>query len=227
MPTDHFGDEVQIPFGGGQITLVRKDSALLSDGSATWVGEVKDTGERAVLMLWGNALLTGYFAYKGTIYAVESLGGGVTAYAELGRQLPDHPAPSERHDSVKTPDSSQPTVPTTPPEPKVSPFPETTHMALKAKNITIDVMLLYTPNMAQHYIRDPADLLALAIEETNDTFRNSGLSNIKLQLVHTQPINYGTETEDHLPISMRWSTGKGRSKMSRSSATRNTPTLLA
>src|SRR5262249_30341815 len=73
-PADAIASEVQLPFRDSTITLVRKSSTLQSDGSITWVGEVKETGERAVLMVWGDALLTGYFAYKGTIFAVESLG---------------------------------------------------------------------------------------------------------------------------------------------------------
>src|SRR6185295_6984348 len=96
VPTDPVGSEVKLPFRDGQtITLVRKSSSLQSDGSISWVGEVQETGERAILMVWGNALLTGYFAYKGTLFAVESLGGGVHAFAELGRvdQLQDHPNP--------------------------------------------------------------------------------------------------------------------------------------
>jgi hypothetical protein len=32
-------------------------------------------------------------------------------------------------------------------------------LALEAKNVTIDVMLLYTARAAKHYIRDPSDLL--------------------------------------------------------------------
>ena len=96
-PTDPVGAEVILPFRGGQtITLVRTGSLVRQDGSVSWIGVVKDTGERAALMLWGNALLTGYFAYKGTIFGVENLGGGLHAFAELGRdkQLPDHPEPS-------------------------------------------------------------------------------------------------------------------------------------
>ena len=57
-------------------------------------------------------------------------------------------------------------------------------------------MLFYTPNVAAHYVREPADLLAVAIEETNETFKNSGLGNISLRLVHTQPINYDGSMED-------------------------------
>ena len=53
-------------------------------------------------MLWSNALLTGYFAYNGTIYTVESLGGGVNAFSEMDRRLipADHPAEGGRADSV-------------------------------------------------------------------------------------------------------------------------------
>src|SRR5262249_57576664 len=65
-----------------------------------------------------------------------------------------------------------------------------------AKDIIIDVMLLYTPNVANHYIREPEDLLALGIEETNETFRNSGLGNIRLRLVHTQLIDYDGSAGD-------------------------------
>jgi hypothetical protein len=56
--------------------------------------------------------------------------------------------------------------------------------------------MFYTPNVARRYVRDPADLLAVAIDETNETFRNSGLGNIKLRLVHTQPINYDGSADD-------------------------------
>src|SRR6476469_10562532 len=58
-PTDPIGSEVRLPFRDGHsITLVRKGSALRNDGSITWTGEVLETGERAILMLWGDALLT-------------------------------------------------------------------------------------------------------------------------------------------------------------------------
>ena len=74
-PTDPIGAEVRLPFRDGQsITLVRKASLAQKDGSVLWRGEVQETGERAVLMLWNSSLLTGYFAYRGTIYTVEKSG---------------------------------------------------------------------------------------------------------------------------------------------------------
>jgi hypothetical protein len=195
--SDPFGAEVTLPFRQGKsITLVRKSSTFREDGSITWVGEVADTGERAVLMLWGNALLTGYFAYNGTIFAVESLGGGINAYKELGHGLPDHPAEtgSRDGDSARAPDAITPKH--APSEPGVPPFPDKERKALEAKNITINLMLLYTKNVARHYTRDPADLLELGVDETNETFRNSGLGNIRLRLVHSQLIDYDASVGD-------------------------------
>jgi len=174
---------------------------LQKDGSVVWHGEVPETGERAMLMLWSNALLTGYFVFNGKIFTVESLGGGVNAFAEMDRRrLPaDHPEPGNRRDSG--PPASQPAAKQhallrpAPPEPAVDPFADAQRQALEARNITIDVMVLYTANVAKRYVREPADLLALAVEEANATFRNSGIGNVSLRLVHTQMIEYD-ETED-------------------------------
>ena len=198
-PTDDVGAVVQLPVRGKNISIVRKDSNVQKDGSVLWNGEVQETGERAMLMLWGNALLTGYFAYNGTIYTVESLGGGVKAFSEMDRrQIPsDHPEPSSRIDSVPLAPAPGPTGPRAPvSEPKVEPFADADRLALEAKDITIDVMLLYSRNVAELYIRKPEDLLALAIEETNQTFKNSGLGNIKLRLVYTQVVDYVGSEDD-------------------------------
>jgi hypothetical protein len=198
-PTDSIGAQVRLPFREGKyLTLIRRGSAAQTDGSVSWRGEVEETGERAVLMLWGNALLTGYFAYNGTVFTVESLGGGVHAFAEMDRRkLPaDHP-PAAARDSAPMPDANEPATPRpAPPEPAVAPFADADRRALEAKTITIDLMVLYTGNVAKRYIRNPADLLALAIEETNETFRNSGLGNISLRLVHSQLIDYDGSIED-------------------------------
>jgi hypothetical protein len=195
-PTDDIAAEVHLPFRGGHITLIRKDSVLQKDGSIAWHGEVQETGERALLMLWSNALLTGYFAYKGTIYTIESLGGGVNAFSEMDRNAlpPDHPDPTGRRDSISPPPTPQ--ARSQRQEPAVPAFSDTERAALEAKDFTIDVMLLYSSNVAEHYVRDPADLLALAIQETNETFKNSGLGNVKLRLVHTQVVDYDASEDD-------------------------------
>jgi hypothetical protein len=195
---DPIGTEITLPLGGDKsITLVRKDSAIQMDGSVLWRGEVNETGERAVLMLWNSAALTGYFAYQGTIYTVENLDGEIRAFAEMDRRRPqpDHPAPNSRRDSTPAADELPP-LRVAPPEPAVPAFQEAQRRALEAKDITIDVMVLYTSNVAKRYVGSPADLLALSIEEANQTFGNSGLGNIKLRLVHTQVVDYDGSKDD-------------------------------
>src|SRR5215813_12745624 len=121
---DTVGAEVRVPVAGKTITIVRKNSTMQSDGSVIWLGEVQETGERALLMLWSNAVLTGYFAYNGTIYTVETLGGGVKAFSAMDRRrIPaDHPEPTGRIDSIPDAPAPPPAPPPPMPEPQVEPF---------------------------------------------------------------------------------------------------------
>ena len=210
---------------GSNITLVRKRPPDFTPGGVTWVGETEETGERALLMLWKDGHLSGYFGYKGRVFTVSHVGGDVHAMAEIDpRKLPpDHaPDPAQRNPSVAP--APAPALPKMPPEPAVAPFPDAERQALEAKEIVIDVMLLITKKVADSYIRDPADLSALAVEQTNETFRNSGLGNIKLRLVHYQLIDYDEAGADRSIISIAWSTASGPSRTSRSCATRSAPT---
>ena len=187
---------------GGYIKLVRKQPPDYTPGGVTWIGETEETGERAVLMLWKDGHLSGYFGFKGRVYTVNHVGGDIHTMAEIDprRLPPDHaPDPAQRNTSVAPPPPA--TLPPAPPEPEVAPFPDAERQALEAKQIVIDVMLLYTPKVANTYIHNPADLSALSIEQANQTFRNSGLGNISLRLVHTQLIDYdeaGADLFDHL-----------------------------
>jgi hypothetical protein len=97
------------------------------------------------------------------------------------------PAPGSKARAVARPQ---------PPEPAVAPFSAQARQALEAKQIVIDVMILYTANVAKRYVREPSDLLALAIEEANATFKNSGIGNVSLRLAHTQLIEYDVTEDD-------------------------------
>ena len=102
---------MKLPFRGGTITLVRKTSTRRSDGSISWRGEVADTGEPAALMVWNNAPLTGYFAYDGTIFTIENVGGGVNIFAEMGPcKISDHPSLASSCDNAISSQSVTPGV---------------------------------------------------------------------------------------------------------------------
>src|SRR5262249_18317359 len=195
-PQDDPYAKVVLPLGDGLIRLVRARPPDFTPGGVTWVGETEETAERAVLMLWKDGHLSGYFGYKGRVYTVNHVGGEVHTMAEIDPKKlpPDHaPDPAQRNPSVT------PAPPTQ--EPEVPPFRDADRQALEAKTIVIDVMLLYTPKEVAEYIRNPVDLSSLAIEQANQTLRNSGLGNVSLRLVDSQLIDYdeaGADQFEHL-----------------------------
>jgi hypothetical protein len=178
----------------------------------TWHGIVAETGESALLMRWHDGHITGLVGYKGRIYTVASLGGQLHAVVEMDpRQMPpDHAAAKPTADprADLRPDAPAKLAVAAPPA-AVAPLPDTERQALEAKQIVIDVMLLYTKRAASRYVRDPRDLLEMAIEQANDAFRNSGLGNISLRLVHTQVIDYDESDGDHFEHLYRMVDGVG------------------
>ncbi len=56
--------------------------------------------------------------------------------------------------------------------------------------VTITLIVAYTKQAASHYSDIDKDLIALAIEEANQSFRNSGLGQIQLEVVHSYETGY-------------------------------------
>ena len=130
-------------------------------------------------------------ATRGRLFSINHLGDDIHTIAEIdpGKLPPDHAPGTRGSSSVSVP--RKPAWPRpAPPEPKVTAFVDAERQTSEGKNIIIDLMLLYTRTAAKHHIGAPADLPALVIEEANDTFRNSGLGNISLRLVHSQLTEY-------------------------------------
>jgi Metallo-peptidase family M12 len=191
---------IVIPLNDKQHATVERVNAVTTEKGTTWRGKVSETGESAMLMWWKDGRLSGVFGYKGHIYMIVNMGGDVHAVLETDpTQLPpDHSPSSDRADAR----AGRALIPASvPPPPDIKPLDEIERKKLEAKDITIDLMLLYTRKPASRYIRDPADLLELAVEQANETFRNSGIPNVKLRLVHTQLVDYdetGSEHFEHL-----------------------------
>jgi hypothetical protein len=199
VPEEALG-RIVIPLNDKQHVTVERTKAIATEKGTTWRGKVSETGESAMLMWWKDGRLSGVFGYKGHIYMIVNMGGDVHAVLETDpKQLPPDHAPSSDRADARV---GQPLVPVSvPPPPDIKPLDEIERKKLEAKDTTIDLMLLYTRRPAGRYIGDPADLLALAVEQANETFRNSGIPNVKLRLVHTQLVDYdetGGEHFDHL-----------------------------
>ena len=63
----------------------------------------------------------------------------------------------------------------------------------QSKNVVIDVIVAYTKKAASNYSDVKRELVDLSIEEANESFRLSGLGNIKLRLVHAYETDYVEE----------------------------------
>lgn len=72
--------------------------------------------------------------------------------------------------------------------------------AASSKNVVIDVMVAYTRKAAANYSDIKRDLIDLAIEEANESFRISNLGQVRLRLVHTYQTDYKEQGEhfEHL-----------------------------
>jgi hypothetical protein len=81
-----------------------------------------------------------------------------------------------------------------------SPVTGDSEITAKPADVTITLIVAYTKQAASHYNDIEKDLIALAVEETNESFRNSGIDNIHVKLVHAYMTDYvesGTHF-DHL-----------------------------
>lgn len=67
----------------------------------------------------------------------------------------------------------------------------------RATPVEITVMVVYTARAARHYVNIETDLVDLAIDEANQTFRNSGIGHISLRLVHTHATTYDEKDAAH------------------------------
>ena len=188
------------------VTIVRTSVTVGSD-KLVWRGNVEGTGEPAMLMWWPGVRMAGTIHYNGRIYSIRCLRGQMHAIIEMSqdRMPPEHAPMSQRmradhpslHDDplVEQGDASmlRPAIAVRPPVMKVLPDVGPPDSAAPTKDIVINVIVAYTKKAARNYSDIEHELLDLAIEEANQSFRNSNLAQIKLKLVHAYETDYVEE----------------------------------
>jgi hypothetical protein len=115
----------------------------------------------------------------------------------------------QRRDSIASPAPPATVTPESPAQPQIVPLSAAKREAMGAKRITIDLMVLYTSKVASRYVDVDKDLIALAVEQANDAFSNSGLGNIKLRLVHREQVDYDESDGEHFDHLYRMVDGTG------------------
>jgi len=192
---DSLTKDAHNPASPSKITLALADNTVLTAsrtsvvenaGVGVWRGTVDDSGGRVTLMWWADGEMAGTIQHEGRYYSIRRIGGSLHAIVELSddRMPPEHPAQllvsSDRFGS-----SHRNRVLNAPLQPKVKPAPN--------QDVTIDVLVAYTKKAASYYGDIEHELIDLAIEEANESFRISNLGNVQLRLVHTYETDYVEE----------------------------------
>jgi metallopeptidase family M12-like protein len=194
------------------LTLTRTSVEVGTD-MCTWHGIVDGTDAPATIMWWPGVAMAGVMRHDGRLYSIRRMRGGVRTVAVVetteDRMPPEHaPTPSRfrtndpnvRDDPlVRTGDASE--MRTTIARERKATTPASTEITNSAQtDVAINVIVAYTQKAASYYTDPSRELVAFSIELANQSFRNSKLENIKLQLVHSYQTDYVEEGQhfDHL-----------------------------
>lgn len=184
------------------LTLRRTRVELRSD-MYVWRGTVDGTDEPATLMWWPDGRMVGTVQHNGRIYSLRHLGGELHAVVELAEnRMPQEHSPADqrrRADDRRSRDASlgqrndarggrinKPSAPK-------PPQGEGVDQTASSQDIVIDLIVAYTKKAAGNYVDIRSELIKLAIDEANESFRLSNLANVKLRLAHTYETNYVEE----------------------------------
>jgi hypothetical protein len=180
-------------------------------------GAVEGTDAPATLMWWPDGKMVGTVQHDGRIYTFRHMGGLVHAVVEMSTdRMPSEHAPMpERLRSndpnlrddplIKQGDASvlrtmtagmRPRAPLSALDPRQPPA-KAQKPAAPGRDVVIDVIVAYTVKAAGHYTDIRRELVDLAIEEANESFRQSQLPHVKLRLVHAYQTDYAEGTDTH------------------------------
>jgi len=192
------------------VLTIHRASVEVRPDMCLWRGVVDGTGEPATLMWWPGGRMAGTVQHAGRIYSIRHLGGELHAVVEMAenrmplehapmvpRTRPDDP--TLRDDPlVQQGDASSARPGGQPGSGAKSPAENTARPASAApskdgKDVIIDVIVAYTRKAASNYADVKRELIDLAIEEANESFRTSDLAHVKLRLVHAYQTDYVEE----------------------------------
>ena len=199
---------------------IRRQSVETKSDMCTWRGVVETTGAPATLMWWPGGKMAGTVQHEGRFYSIRPMGGEMHAVVEMSdERMPEEHAPISarlrasdpnlRDDPVlREGDASKlrpvtggmrpPSVGRTEPQqPPQSPKKSAANPGAAKGEVVIDVIVAYTKKAASYYADVKRELVELAIEEANESFRMSSLGHVKLRLVHAYETNYVEDDGEH------------------------------
>ena len=202
------------------VLTIRRESVDTKSDMCTWRGVVEETGAPAMLMWWPDGTMAGTVQHEGRFYSIRHVGEEMHAVVEMSdERMPDEHAPiparlrandpNLRDDLLLREGDASKLRPVTggmrPPsrgrmdhkQPPSSQKKASANPGAASGDVVIDVIVAYTKKAASYYADVKRELVELAIEEANESFRLSSLGHIKLRLVYAYETNYVEDDADH------------------------------
>jgi hypothetical protein len=208
--------KLTVALSDNTVLTIARTSVDIKPKLCIWRGEVEQTGGLVTLMWWPNGQMAGTVQDQGRIYSIRHMGGQFYAVVELSAErMPQEHAslPS----SLRASDANLRDDPlvqqgdasllhrvvsavrarrATPQERARAAGHVSVHKPVASgKAVVIDVIVAYTRKAAGNYGDIKRELIDLAVEEANHSFRMSNLGNIRLRLAHAYQTGYVEEGE--------------------------------
>jgi len=149
-------------------------------------------------LCWPGGRLAGTINYRGRTFVLKYMGGQMHAIVELApEKLPPEHGPAGKGRMQKMNMRQDPLVrqgdasmmkPAAGPAPSMKMKPA--DLAAAPEDSTITLIVAYTKNAANNYFDIEKDLIDVAIAEANQSFRTSGIDNVRLNVVHAYETDY-------------------------------------
>ncbi len=195
---------ITVALSDDTVLTIRRTGVEIRADMCVWRGVVESTGAPATIMWWPGGKMAGTVQHEGRIYSIRHLGGEMLAVVEMGvdRMPQEHAGmsqrarvndPNFRDDPLVQQGDASTMRPNATPAAAKAPEPAEKKAGAASQDVVIDVIVAYTKKAASNYSDVKRELVELSIEEANESFRMSGLANVKLRLVHSYETDYVEE----------------------------------
>jgi Metallo-peptidase family M12 len=190
-----------IPLNEKESVTAKRTSVSKAGDAYVWRGVIDNNDEPVTLLWWPSGRLSGTVTHGGHMYVIKNLGGDMHGMIEMdpAKMPPDHgPASPTMMRKMKMhtdPLVHQGEAAMMQPgaEHGRMLLPEPKKQAAAPKDATINLIVAYTKKAASHYDDIEKDLIDLAIVEANQSFKDSGIDNVRVKLAHAYETDYAEQ----------------------------------
>jgi len=218
-------DEIRIPINRTETITAKRVNVYTTQSGCYWYGTIEGSDLPVNLMWWPGGRMAGTFTHKGKDYIIRNVGEDNHAVMELDpEKMPaEHPAvPASFRERATTPDGRD-RLQRAPVEElqnlqdakeDIEELPEELASLLREQEqavarqndnsaadplepVELSILFAYTEKAASHYTDIRNDIIALAVEQTEQSFRNSKVDHVSVRVAGSYQTDYD-EGDDNL-----------------------------